>query len=80
MAAAGITDRITGKPEVNFPIADHLDIDRQPARNDGCRSSGLDPEQLLSIGAGNLLPVRVADSNLVEPVFGFDHILVRIIN
>jgi hypothetical protein len=68
------------RADPSFRVADHLDIDRQPARNDGCRSSGLDPEQLLSIGAGNLLPVRVADSNLVEPVFGFDHILVRIIN
>jgi hypothetical protein len=61
---------------LSFLFADHPEVDHPPSD----QGSVLEAEQLLSVSVDNLLPVRVADGNLVKPVFGLDHVLVRIIN
>jgi hypothetical protein len=44
------------------------------------RRSVLEVEQSLGVAAGNLHAVRVADRDLIEPFFGLDHVLERVVN
>ena len=43
-------------------------------------SSGLEVEQSLGVAAGNLHAVGVADRDLIEPFFGLNDVLERVVN
>jgi hypothetical protein len=54
-----------------------------PRTCDSCSQQvgpALEVEQLLGVHAGNLHPIRVADGSPIKPLFGLDHVLVRIID
>jgi hypothetical protein len=63
--------------QVTVFLLDRPDAVAQSTENAGvCLKS----EQLLGVSASNLHPVGVADSSVLKPVFGLDHVLVRIID
>jgi hypothetical protein len=76
MAAAGITDRITGLPEVDFPIADHptrifertcVRLGCNPIQVEGkLNDINEDERDVVLLGLGSGLPLAYLKKNLIQ--------------